>query len=216
MIPRIPIRTYSLTHMSPNRTTFLTYPSILFARSVVLPSTTVCHSPLLQSLINAISRIRFENGKSPNVVRKFLIDQLRYNDNTSNAVSVDPMFFLLTISHSFQYADGFYICTIISAAAYATVSTASPERGELLPAEVRTEYNDEDADLLKQSLAEVDRYRSMDRLIPSTHNNVTIAALEVDRFLLLQVPGTDDRIQSSISFLWLQISSQARRSNSFL
>ncbi|KAJ7897366.1 hypothetical protein B0H14DRAFT_2677986 [Mycena olivaceomarginata] len=94
--------------------------------------------------------------------RKFLIDQLRYNDNTSNA-----------------YADGFYICTIISSAAYATISTASPERGELLPSEVRTEYNEEDADLLKQSLSEVDRYRAMDRLIPSTHNNVTIACLEV-------------------------------------
>ncbi|KAJ7086593.1 hypothetical protein C8R43DRAFT_939447 [Mycena crocata] len=121
-----------------------------------------------KSLINAISRIRFENGKSPSVVRKFLIDQLRYNDNTSNA-----------------YADGFYICTIISAAAYATVSTASPERGELLPSEVRTEYNEEDADLLKQSLAEVDRYRNMDRLIPSTHNNVTIASLEF--YLVLMV-----------------------------
>ncbi|KAJ6541894.1 hypothetical protein B0H19DRAFT_1175115 [Mycena capillaripes] len=114
-----------------------------------------------KSLINAISRTRYPNGKSPSVVRKFLIDQLRYNDNTSN-----------------PYADGFYISTIICSAAHATVSTASPERGELLPSEVRTEYNEEDAELLKQSLAEVDRYRSMDRLIPSTHNNVTIAALE--------------------------------------
>ncbi|KAJ7292844.1 hypothetical protein C8J57DRAFT_1444279 [Mycena rebaudengoi] len=121
-----------------------------------------------KSLINAISRIRFLNGKSPSVVRRFLIDQLRYNDNTSN-----------------PYADGFYICTIISAAAYATVSTASPERGELLPTEVRTEYTEEDAELLKQTLLEVDRYRSMDRLIPSTHNNVTIAALEF--YLVLSV-----------------------------
>ncbi|KAJ6623113.1 hypothetical protein B0H10DRAFT_2011228 [Mycena sp. CBHHK59/15] len=121
-----------------------------------------------KSLINAISRIRFLNGKSPSVVRRFLIDQLKYNDNTSN-----------------PYADGFYICTIISAAAYATVSTASPERGELLPSEVRTEYNEEDADLLQQTLVEVDRYKSMDRLIPSTHNNVTIAALEF--YLVLSV-----------------------------
>ncbi|KAJ6520284.1 hypothetical protein C8R45DRAFT_55863 [Mycena sanguinolenta] len=121
-----------------------------------------------KSLINAISRTRYQNGKSPSIVRKFLIDQLRYNDNTSNA-----------------YADGFYICTIISAAAYATVSTASPERGELLPSEVRSEYNEEDVDLLKQSLAEVDRYRDMDRLIPSTHNNVTIACLEF--YLVLMV-----------------------------
>ncbi|KAK7063812.1 transcription initiation factor TFIID subunit 2 [Favolaschia claudopus] len=121
-----------------------------------------------KSLINAISRTRYPNGKSPSIVRKFLVDQLRYNDNTSNA-----------------YADGFYICTIISSAAYATVSTASPERGELLPSEVRTEYNDEDADLLKQTVSEVDRYRNMDRLIPSTHNNVTIACLEF--YLVLTV-----------------------------
>ncbi|KAJ7611016.1 hypothetical protein FB45DRAFT_329816 [Roridomyces roridus] len=121
-----------------------------------------------KSLINAISRIRFENGKTPSVVRKFLIDQLRYNDNTSNT-----------------YADGYYICTIISSAAYATVSTSPPERGELLPSEVRSEYNEEDADLLKQALAEVDRYRTMDRLIPSTHNNVTIAALEFYTVLMV-------------------------------
>ncbi|KAG6911349.1 hypothetical protein DXG01_001020 [Tephrocybe rancida] len=114
-----------------------------------------------KNLINAISRIRFENGKSPSVVRQFLIDQLRYNDNTAN-----------------PYSDGFYICTIISAAASATISVAPPERGELLPSEVRTEQNSEDTELLKQSKAEVDRYRSMDRLIPSTHNCVTIAALE--------------------------------------
>ncbi|CAK5264367.1 unnamed protein product [Mycena citricolor] len=121
-----------------------------------------------KSLILAISRIRFENGKSPSVVRKFLIDQLKYNDNTSNI-----------------YSDGFYICMIISAAAYSAVSTASPERGELLPSEVRTEYNEEDADLLQQSIGEVDRYRSMDRLIPSTHNVVTVAALEF--YLVLMV-----------------------------
>ncbi|KAG5645341.1 hypothetical protein DXG03_006403 [Asterophora parasitica] len=114
-----------------------------------------------KNLINAISRVRFETGKSPMVVRNFLIDQLRYNDNTAN-----------------PYSDGFYICTIISAAASATVSVAPPERGELLPSEVRTENNAEDLEHLKQSLAEVDRYRSMDRLIPSTHNCVTIAALE--------------------------------------
>jgi len=34
-------------------------------------------------------------------------------------------------------------------------------------------------DLVKQTRTEVDRYRSMDRLIPSPHNVVTIAALEV-------------------------------------
>jgi hypothetical protein len=64
------------------------------------------------------------------------------------------------------------------------------------------EHNDEDADLVKQTMAEVDRYRSMDRLIPSYHNIVTIAALDVShpRESLLPLadivavsPGSDSR-----------------------
>ncbi|KAL4266270.1 Transcription initiation factor TFIID subunit 2 [Pleurotus pulmonarius] len=121
-----------------------------------------------KALVNAISRIRFENGKAPAVVRQFLIDQLRYNDNTKN-----------------PYSDGFYICTVISAASCALVSAAPPERGELLPSEARQEHNSEDISLVQQTLTEIDRYRSMDRLIPSPHNMVTIAALEF--YLLLSV-----------------------------
>ncbi|KAJ7362696.1 hypothetical protein DFH08DRAFT_1025072 [Mycena albidolilacea] len=121
-------------------------------------------SPL--ALIIAISRTRYPSGKSPSIVRKFLIDQLRYNDNMSNAAK---SFYICTI------------CTILSLAAYTTISTVSPECGELLPLEVRTEYNEEDADLLKQSFSEMDRYRAMDRLIPSTHNNITIASYGFER-----------------------------------
>lgn len=40
-----------------------------------------------QVLVKAISQVRFENGKCPSVVRKFLTDQLKYNDNTANPVS---------------------------------------------------------------------------------------------------------------------------------
>lgn len=61
------------------------------------------------------------------------------------------------------------------------MSTAPPERGELLPSETRNEYSVEDMELVKQTRTEVDRYRSMDRLIPSPHNIVTVAALEVGR-----------------------------------
>lgn len=44
---------------------------------------------------------------------------------------------------------------------------------------MRSEHNAEDANLLKQAVDEISRYRSMDRLIPSPHNVVTVAALEV-------------------------------------
>lgn len=114
-----------------------------------------------KSLVQAISKVRFENGKTPSVVRQFLIDQLRYNDNTAN-----------------PYSDTFYICTLISCAACALVSTAPPERGELLREEVRSEQTAEDVNLLKQAVEEVNRYKSMDRLIPSPHNVVSIAVLE--------------------------------------
>lgn len=70
-----------------------------------------------------------------------------------------------------------------------------PERGELVSDETRTEQNAEDRDLLAAAVAEVDRYRSMDRLVPSTHNIVTIAALEVSHTRLLQ-----DLIQTAIQF----------------
>ncbi|KAI6012544.1 hypothetical protein F5J12DRAFT_818579 [Pisolithus orientalis] len=115
-----------------------------------------------KSLVQAISKVRFENGKTPSVVRQFLIDQLRYNDNTAN-----------------PYSDTFYICTLISCAACALVSTAPPERGELLREEVRSEQTAEDVNLLKQAVEEANRYKSMDRLIPSPHNVVSIAVLEV-------------------------------------
>ena len=41
----------------------------------------------VQNILSAISRVRFENGKTPPVIRQFLVDQLRYNDNTTNPVS---------------------------------------------------------------------------------------------------------------------------------
>ncbi|KAH8094603.1 hypothetical protein BXZ70DRAFT_1009904 [Cristinia sonorae] len=123
-----------------------------------------------RSLLRAISRVRFSNGKTPPVVRQFLIDQLRYNDNTFN-----------------PYSDALYICSIISALGTATVSTVPPERGQFTDTENRPIMDEQDAELLKQALTEIDRYRSMDRLIPSPHNVVTIAAIEF--YMLLGMAG---------------------------
>ena len=72
-----------------------------------------------------------------------------------------------------------YISSLISALATATVSSVPPERGILVAGEATPLLNAEDHDLLRVAAAEVDRYRSMDRLVPSAHNIVTIAALEV-------------------------------------
>ncbi|KAI0639863.1 hypothetical protein C8Q77DRAFT_1083269 [Trametes polyzona] len=114
-----------------------------------------------KSILRSIARVRFENGKTPTVIRQFLVDQLKYNDNTTN-----------------PYADALYICTIISALAYASVSAVPPERGEFISTESGPVQDPQDAELLKQAISEVDRYRSMDRLIPTFHNVVTVAVIE--------------------------------------
>ena len=61
----------------------------------------------------------------------------------------------------------------------AIISTSSPERGELLRTEPTVTQTVEDMELTQTAISEVERYRSMDRLIPSFHNVVTVAALEV-------------------------------------
>ncbi|KAI0375461.1 hypothetical protein BV20DRAFT_960622 [Pilatotrama ljubarskyi] len=121
-----------------------------------------------KSILRAIARVRFENGKTPPVIRQFLVDQLRYNDNTTN-----------------PYADALYICTVISALGSATVSAIPPERGEFIASESGPLQDPQDAELLKKALSEVDRYRSMDRLIPTFHNVVTVAVIEFHMLLSL-------------------------------
>jgi transcription initiation factor TFIID subunit 2 len=70
---------------------------------------------------------------------------------------------------------------VISALSTALVPNSPPERGELAT-EARTEVNGEEKDLLEQAVSEIVRYMNMDRLVPSAHNVVTIAALEVSFF----------------------------------
>lgn len=138
----------------------------------------------IQAALTAISQVRFENGKTPSIVRKFLIDQLRYNDNTNNQVSKNlPLSFAVADSLS-QYSDARYIGSVILALGNASISTAPPEHGELLQMQARTDLSDEDINLLEQATTEIERYRTMDRLVPSSHNVVTIAALEVHRHVI--------------------------------
>ena len=59
------------------------------------------------------------------------------------------------------------------------MSTVAPERGEFVAMEEKPIMDPQDAELLRLSLVEIRRYRNMDRLIPSYHNAVTIATIEV-------------------------------------
>ena len=75
------------------------------------------------------------------------------------------------------------------------MSARPPERGEFISNDAGPVQDQEDLDLLKRALAEVDRYRSMDRLIPTYHNVVTVAVIEV-RLLSFPLTCTADPDQT--------------------
>lgn len=133
----------------------------------------------VQAILRSIAKVRFETGKTPTVIRQFLVDQLRYNDNTTNPVCSAYNTREMCTHHTIQYADALYISTVISALGHAIVSAVPPERGEFISSDNGPSQDSQDAELLKLALSEVDRYRSMDRLIPTFHNVVTVAVIEV-------------------------------------
>ena len=69
------------------------------------------------------------------------------------------------------------------------MSTVPPEKSELTKSEARVEQSTEDVQLLQASIVEIERYRSMDRLIPSVHNVVTVATLEVIQNIQIRFDG---------------------------
>lgn len=102
-------------------------------------------------------------AKSWPVVRHLLLDLLKYNDNSKNA-----------------FSDGSYLATIITCLGHALVIHTTNEF--LQPDKVAKPYTVErqlDNAILSEAIQEVDRYMKMDRLVPSFHNVVTIAGLEV-------------------------------------
>lgn len=80
-----------------------------------------------------------------------------------------------------QYCDGAYIATVMSCLAFSLVMAVAPGQldgyqpnSESAQLERRT-----NSDLLQQGIDQVTRYMTMDRLVPSYHNVVTIAGLDL-------------------------------------
>ena len=86
-------------HLFRDQTTFPISRNISFERYFFQSSWLISQTqfPLLQALVNAISQVRLDFGKTPPQIRQFFIDQLRYNDNTTNHVR---FFCYLYIYHS--------------------------------------------------------------------------------------------------------------------
>jgi hypothetical protein len=74
--------------LSLSQTTSRTSPSTSSERCVVvLPNNDwMLIYPPPQSLVTALSQVRLDNGDTLPIVRRFLLDQLKYNDNSTNNV----------------------------------------------------------------------------------------------------------------------------------
>lgn len=115
---------------------------------------------LRKILIIAISHIRDEKGNPFPQIQQFLVDLLTYNDNAQNA-----------------FSDAYYITTIIAALGNPFVSAVMREQSELAALSY-FEAPPEQA-ILTAAVDEVTRYTNLDRLVPSYHNVITVAGVEV-------------------------------------
>ncbi|CDU22782.1 related to TAF2-component of TFIID complex [Sporisorium scitamineum] len=118
---------------------------------------------LQRALIHAISRVRNPDGRTPPQVKRFLINLLRYNDNSTN-----------------PFVDDFYLAGAINALA----STFIPVESAIASNQDADAAGEENL-LLAHAIAEVERLQELDRLVPSYHNVITLASLDFQVAMML-------------------------------
>ncbi|KAI8636070.1 hypothetical protein BD408DRAFT_377484 [Parasitella parasitica] len=110
----------------------------------------------------AFSQIRDDRGLTPVRIRQFLLDLLKYNDNIGN-----------------EFSDCYYVATLVS-----TLGDS------LIPASDKPNAIDMD-DLEGQQVtaaakAEIERFRTLDYVIPTYHNIITVTCLRTMTKLMLK------------------------------
>ena len=104
----------------------------------------------------AIAKIRDNSGRSPFKAREFLLEKLKFNDN-----SVNP------------YSDSHYLATLLSGLASAISANPLP----IARSEDDLTQDPDDTTFHAACLEEIDRYRRLDEWIPSYHNILSRTAL---------------------------------------
>lgn len=108
----------------------------------------------------AFSQIRDDRGLAPVRIRQFLLDLLKYNDNIGN-----------------EFSDCYYVATLVSSLGDSLIPSSddalsldSPE-GEQVTAAAK---------------AEIERFRTLDYVIPTYHNIITVTCLRTMTKLILK------------------------------
>jgi transcription initiation factor TFIID subunit 2 len=118
------------------------------------------------TIVEAISKVRDENGYAPKQTKDFLLDKLRFNDNSVN-----------------DFSDAHYVSKLMTA--LCTAVAARPRRendNDGLTYDARQEQI-ETHNLEQDSLAEIDRYRRMDEWTDSYQNLYSRTALDCQSML---------------------------------
>ncbi|KAF7727505.1 hypothetical protein EC973_007483 [Apophysomyces ossiformis] len=114
-----------------------------------------------KAVVIAFSQVRDQHGLTPIKIRQFLLDLLKYNDNIGN-----------------EFSDCYYVATLISALGDALIP--APDSPDAL------RFDDlEGEELLMAAKSEIERFRTLDYVIPSYHNVVTAACLKTATKLML-------------------------------
>lgn len=123
---------------------------------------------LLQcEIIEAIANVRDSKGHTPKDVKEFLLDKLKFNDNSAN-----------------DYSDAHYIAKLMKGLTFAVI--ARPQHHHIDEGDMDLDMEDEIHELKefeRQFLEEIDRYRRMDEWTSSYQNLYSRTALECQAML---------------------------------
>ncbi|KAM0724261.1 hypothetical protein Q7P37_000143 [Cladosporium fusiforme] len=117
------------------------------------------------ALPQSMAKLRDADGKVPLGVRRFFVDKLKFNDNSTN-----------------EFSDAHYISMLMTCLADSlVVSHREPqasytfEFGEDEPME---DDNNPDAEFEKEAISEIERYRRIDEWISTYHNVYSMTAID--------------------------------------
>jgi transcription initiation factor TFIID subunit 2 len=119
---------------------------------------------LLKSIPKAVAQIRGPDGRCPKEAREFLLDQLRFNDNTGN-----------------EFSDNYKVAGLLSALAESLIPEKTNGNEMLFDDD---EENEEPGRFRDTVIEELDRYRRMDDWNPSYHNLYTVTVLDCKHKLM--------------------------------
>ncbi|WYZ44172.1 hypothetical protein EsH8_VII_000608 [Colletotrichum jinshuiense] len=111
----------------------------------------------------AIARVRDSNGRCPEPARRFLLNQVQFNNNANNL-----------------YSDHFYVARLLEALAHSLVPEKRRDSGDVMDLDMSLE----ERGFLEEAIVEIDRFRRMDEWANSYQNIWTTTALECRRKLM--------------------------------